>query len=447
MPNESRPTIEELLHTYHSAAAIPEAILTQYAYVRVHRKAFNDVTIVDAEWQKNATRLARVMLKKRAGYFFTDDLHRLLDTTKGEDVLLARDFARIKRRAVAFQEAGIPPIFDSRYQIGFPTVDFIIQYVITTTSACHDPRHMMPRRVAMATVDQVRTFRTLAFNAEGAIEQALVREIVSYTRGSFVFQNDETRAFVLEHLEEALTFLGPTLRAMPPEPRTYLAVELDHAETFIDRRLWYLSVPDDQRQVLVQAFLDGLKTTVTSKQLRILRERVVLPFPEWAEGATAEARASLRDQERAARYDELVSDAVKTRAFGAVPLPCFEREPWQAILEPVLLEQARALIAQADQHLAVLRRLATASHPSMNCLLGLPAATPTPASCMSLLHAYRRQRIEALSDGDFRICFSLEVRSKVSGNLAATKTHGHKKEHAYWQMVTERIEHLDKLDR
>src|SRR3990167_11167807 len=128
MPPTLRPTTETLMERYGSMPAIPAEVLESCGYVRFTRQVSGDTTIVDHEWPEKAKRLCVWMQRRYEGYLFTDDLRRLINTVTGADLVSNRDLGRMQKRAEAFIAAGIPPIFERRFSLHFPLIDFLIQY-------------------------------------------------------------------------------------------------------------------------------------------------------------------------------------------------------------------------------------------------------------------------------------------------------------------------------
>ncbi len=442
MAPDLRASTDTLVTRYGSIQNIPEDVLNSHGYVRFHRQTQGGLTIVDADWPKKAKGLSVWMQKKYAGYLFADHLRRLYHTVKGTDLVLNRDLARMQRRAKAFIEAGIPPIFDKRFSVGYPLIDFLVQYATGSYErraagkvASNATQHLNP-----ATIEDVRLFRSVAFLQDGTIEEPLIREILFYCEKTYNFKSDETRTYVLSQTEAGMRFLGEILRDLPHEQRQYVDVLPGHEEAAISRRRWYLPIRPDKREGIVRTFLAILEQEETAKRLEVLHQRLLPIFPEWCAEFSTENRALKRADRKQAEYDAVVAKAVAELVFDEVPPVCFTREPWATPLTEALMRRAALLVTDISPR--NFQNLAVASRSTMCILLGLRSAVPLPKACYEFLHAYREKRLRQMDDAEFTKSFPYRTSPMRAGALIAAMSGINASEVAYWHWVRDRVNRL-----
>lgn len=444
MPTTLRPSTDALVAKYGSIARIPEAILAECGYTRFRREVSGDTTIVDREWPARARKLAFWVQRKYDGYLFTDDLRRLINTVAGTDLVSNRDLVLMQKRAKAFIEAEIPPIFERRFCLNFPLIDFLIQY----GSGSHERRiraraaQGVSTKLNPASAEDVRIFRSIAFLDNGTIEEPLIREILHYCAKTYGFKNEDTRNFVLSQTEAAMRFLGNTLRDLSHEPRRYVDILPGTEELAINGRRWYLHVRPEKREELVRAFLAKLTREETQQRLHILRMRIEPMFPEWCTEQTVQMRAERRAEEEAKENSARVRRAIETLDFREVPAPCFEREPWASLLRPALNRYTNEVIEMLDDE--GLKQLCNTSRSAMrpHVLVNLPKSFVLPIELWVMMQRERTRRVRAMDDEEFLRIFPRNMKGLRDGALSGAVSRNDTDEVAYWHEVRERLKCL-----
>jgi hypothetical protein len=306
-------TVLELSRTYSGMQNIPESVLIQHKLTRITDERTGSQKVMPVSSMDNQSSRSSALLSLYAGWVFGPDYELLLNAQDGTIVLADEQLARIGRRAKAFKNAGIPPIYHPDYfgvgnidQIDFvdakvsfshttvfPIVDYILQF---STDVLNKRRASLVMRVKEAMgskskkikiypitaswASDVRAFCRVAFDQSGSLLRAIVREVHHNSSEKFRFRSEENEQKARDHTDRAFLFLEELLRPMALEcSREY--IQWDGDISVVGKRLWFTVYDPTEHDRIASAYFSSLGSLPTGDE-RAVFSRMAATFPHLA---------------------------------------------------------------------------------------------------------------------------------------------------------------------
>ena len=176
---------------------------------------------------------------------------------------------RTRKRIEQFKEAGVPPLYDPRFETAedsFPVLDFLMQFPTgiyqRRAAAQHAEARRLERkrvgRIIPSTLEDVFAFRTLAFDGD-RLSDSVVGELEDYARTKDLGALD-TDEVVKGDLLLLLKYLEQALKHLTPHGRQYESFQEGGDLSFLGRRFWHVSYTPEDRVRIAQDYARRVET-------------------------------------------------------------------------------------------------------------------------------------------------------------------------------------------
>lgn len=224
-------------------------------------------------------------LLKDAGYIAPVERRELEGLLSKTDYLLYTNLERTKKRIQEFQEAEIPPLYDSRFdESHFPAIDFLIQfptgiYQQRAAAAVRRKKQEIkgPGIIQPSTCRDIFAFRTLAFDGD-TLSDYVIREFEDYGRTKDLKGLDsetivKSDLLLLKYLEQALKHLAPG-------ERSYTPFQEGSELKFLRKRFWHVDYDPGDRVRIAKDYSKRLEEGEAGLRVKTMLPRMKLFFPE-----------------------------------------------------------------------------------------------------------------------------------------------------------------------
>ena len=436
---------------------VPEALLTELSLGRVFDELAQSWELVDRDNLIALQLKARELFAARQGDLQAADLdlvEAVLKTPCKRKATI-EDFTAIESRAMAFEAAGIPPVFEPSFypmkqklvKTGgwkpqpvmvnrrFPVIEMALEFgsgayfeYIREYGARKGAAFARAKggkvwnypefQVPPASVEDAMAFRQTAFLDERTIDPALIREQELYTSERFAFKSEVDEALAQSRDELVYRFLAEQMSGMPWARLPAVGYGSDLA-SFLKKWRWYAKCNPATRQEVIRQFRAGLPAKPLAADRKIL-ERLAELFPGCLDGLGDELVAKARGELRAKAMVGVIEAEVKND-FRKIPQPAF----LDAVLWKEVGPRAVAAFRAACQKLGEEYAAALFSNSAdLNRHIPMPNGMATLVEFKEELDAVRLGIATKLEDEEFLDIFGGESGSP---NWARRITIGHSK--------------------
>lgn len=411
-------TMLNLVRQYGNVTAIPESELVANGLMRIGTPERTSVRLVSESLLRHRIGTSLRLLRDYRGYLYARDYELLNRVADRKSDIPDRWLTKIEVRAKELKEAGLPPLHvpehfgPSRgvkyvemirgprgygwkqlhgYAYTFPTIDFIVSYVVGQVGKKQANLAKLAAQAARtegaigfyppATKEDFHVFLAGAFDEDGVMLPQVRAEVLYYVRHRWSFKNDESQQMTLDRIQACLdhleTQLGPLSKS----------VELEYQEwtgdlSVVNEPFWYIAFRPEDREPIVQAYFLAVTDKPTGKD-RQVAQRMCDAFEHLA-------------PERLRRYleGEVIEYVLETGDFRGVPRELLHPEADDLRVYQAALAHAR----RTCQELAL----------SLDSTLLKPVHLVAPALGLSRLLFRHQEFLDVLNEA------RLQVLAKMS---------------------------------
>ena len=420
-----------LITQFGSIKNIPEASLKENGLRRLFDEKSGAQSLVsESEFNRLRSDCYRILNTFR-GYIFAHNLDRIHRYLRGKENIDEKLLGMIARRAEAFQEAGIPPIFDPDFLVPnqfehaslgsdgqetllkenlFPTVDFIIQYAtgayqrkkaaITIKSKEKIGKRPSTKiAIQPATLRDVQDFRKCAFTPEGKINSLLIKETLQYARDNFEYQSEGSRANLEQFNGLVFLNLEEMLRDVSTDPTSFADWSGDLTVVKEDR--WYLNYTPEKALEIAQAFFNSLQRKPTGEERKSFLRMAAL-FPELALPRANELGIK-EIADPSVLASKVIEAATQKQDYSKIPQEYLIEEPYCSQLAPILQSFMRGKLTELIQEDPTCVFVNVGELPS---LIKIPRGLGAAPGFKEIFDEVRIEAVSLLTDEEFKRLFT-----------------------------------------
>lgn len=372
---------------------------------------------IPLEAYKKQQAFAQRALHEYRHYLSADERRELKRVANEEGLFYRVRPEQTERRIEGLLHAGVPPIFREDFEgittHPFPTIDFVMQYVsgrhFRNIAASVINKGKGKRfTISAANLEDVRSFRTLAFDGE-KISPQIIRDIELHVRNHFNIEESNADA-VLRNDQYVLKYLETALAEFPPEKREFQDYRGGMPLGFLRNSLWHIAYAPKDRERIARDYRDRVIRGETGLAREKLHFRMAFLFPEIIPHerielirlrvektmVECEQRGDFRGMEPIALTDPIYGDRYITMVKNHVEGMCrglFNTNP-EALFRWINLMYADLLVPSGVQQIPEFR---------------------------DIILEHRLRFAKTLSDEEFRSFFGDFLRAVSFGNISRGK--------------------------